>query len=95
MKDDDRLFVLDTLQDIFILSAQEGLVSTLEAIASELGVSQIQGIPIEEYYERKRRAIAENHVADFADMNMKLASHIKEEWKKLDAKRASQETGER
>ena len=67
------------------------MVDSYEALAASLGVSQIQGFPVREFYERKKRRISEDLLRDFADVNVAIASKIKAVWDKMDADREARE----
>ena len=83
-------FTLEMLSQIFINAAVDALGETIEAVAAELGVSQIQGMPIQEFYGRRRRSIAEHLVADFADGHPAMASQMKAAWDKVDLEQEKQ-----
>lgn len=83
-------FTLEMLSQIFINAAVDALGETIEAVAAELGVSEIQGMPIQEFYGRRRRSIAEHLVADFADCHPAMASQMKAAWDKVDLEQEKQ-----
>lgn len=83
MDDKHEEYIYDTLGDVLSHSSHHALLATIEAIASQLGVSNIQGMPIQEYYERTKVEIAEENIANLADMDMKCASEIKLAWSKV------------
>ena len=80
----DEQFVWETLTDFFQLAHDTVTLETLEAIAKHVGLSHINGFPLREFFDRRRRKIAEDLVADYADTFPALASQIKLAWEKLD-----------
>jgi hypothetical protein len=91
----DQEFTLEMLNDILTNSSLDAMMQTVEAIASELGVSHIQSMSIREFYDRRRRSIAEHTVAELADSNPALASQIKAAWDQVDFLREKQEEDDR
>jgi hypothetical protein len=92
---EDKEFTLEMLADIFRDASTEALVKTVEAVASALGVSQIQGMPIQEFHGRRKQAIAEEVVAGLADGNPELATQIKKAWDQVIFLREKQEEDDR
>jgi hypothetical protein len=80
----DEEFVWEMLTDIFQKAHNDTMLETLEAIAKYVGVSNINGFPVREFFSRRSREIAEDLIADCADTFPALASRIKLAWKKLD-----------
>ena len=77
-------FVQEMLTDIFQKAHNDTMLETLEAIAKQVGVSDINGFPVREFFRRRRRKIAKDLIADSADTFPALASQIKLAWEKLD-----------
>jgi hypothetical protein len=50
-----------------------------------VGIGQLNGFPIDEFFERRKGEIAEDLVADFADTFPTLASEVKDAWEELEA----------
>ena len=92
---EDKEFTLEMLADIFRDASTEALRETVEAVAAELGISQIQGMPVQEFHGRRKLAIAEQAVADLADGNPALASQIKKAWDQVTFLREKQEEDDR
>jgi hypothetical protein len=76
MSNDEEL-VWEHLREIFLLASEQALLDTVEAIASKVGVSEIDGFPVREFFDRRKREIGERLVADFADTNPRMASDVK------------------
>lgn len=83
-------FVCEHLSWIFLLASERALLDTIEAIASQAGVSQIEGFSVREFFERRKRETSEELVRDFADTNPRMASDVKAAWDKLDREREDQ-----
>jgi hypothetical protein len=77
----DEEFVWETLNDFFRLAHND---ATLEAIAKHVGLSHINGFPLREFFDRRRREIAKDLIAESADTFPAVASQIKLAWEKLD-----------
>jgi hypothetical protein len=71
-------FTLETLQSIRTIAACTSLLETIEEIAAAIGINQIKGMPIREYYDRRRGAMEGDLMRDLADTNHLLASKVKE-----------------
>jgi hypothetical protein len=80
----DEEFVLEQLQDIFQLAYNDALFEILQTIAKHVGIVDLNGLSIGDFFDRRRREIAENLIADSADTFPALASQMKLAWKKLD-----------
>jgi len=80
----DEEFVQEMLKDVFQLAHNNATLETLETIAKHVGLSQINGFPVREFFDRRRREIAKDLIADSADTFPALASQIKLAWEKLD-----------
>jgi hypothetical protein len=80
----DEEFVQKQLNWFFQKAHSDAMFETLEAIAKHVGVSDINGFPLREFFDRRRREIAKDLIADSADTFPALASQIKLAWEKLD-----------
>jgi hypothetical protein len=80
----DEEFVWEQLNDFFQKAHNDALFEILQAIAKHVGIVNLNGLSIDEFFHRRRREITENLLADFADTFPALASQIKLAWKKLD-----------
>ena len=88
---DEEEFIYEHLTNIWKMAAHDALVDAYAELAASLGVSQIQGFPVREFYERKKRKIAEDLLRDFADVNVAMASKIRRVWDKMDKEREEHE----
>jgi hypothetical protein len=70
--------------DVFQMAHNDATLETLEAIAKHVGLSEINGFPVREFFDRRKRKIAQDLIADSADTFPALASQIKIAWQKLD-----------
>jgi hypothetical protein len=80
----DETFVWEQLNNFFEKAHNDASFEILAAIATHVGIGQLNGLPIDEFFERRKREIAQNLVADFADTFPAIASQIKRAWEKLD-----------
>ena len=64
----------------FTVASERALLATVEAIAARVGVVTINGMPVHEFYHRKKETETEQLIADFADVNPTAASHVKTLW---------------
>jgi hypothetical protein len=80
----DEQFVQEQLTLFFQKAHSDAMLETLEAIAKHVGVSDINGFPVREFFSRRSREITEDSIAEFADTFSALASQIKIAWEKLD-----------
>ncbi len=64
----------DQLIATFTIASERALLATLDAIATQVGVSTLEGIGIEEFFHRRKTAEAEELIADFADTNVATVS---------------------
>jgi hypothetical protein len=48
------------------------------------GIDQLNGTPLREFFDRRRREIAERLVSDMADTFPALASQIKHAWERIE-----------
>lgn len=76
----DEEFILQSLQGIFQVADSQATLKTIEELAAALGVSQIHGMPIVEYFHRKKSEMAEDLIRDFSDHNPAAATAIKAAW---------------
>jgi hypothetical protein len=88
--ENDKGFIWEHLSKIFLAASEHALLDTIEAIASEAGVSRIEGFPVREFFERRKGEKSEHLVADFADTNPRMASEVKAAWDKLNREREDQ-----
>ncbi len=94
-EDGDEEFTQEMLGNILTNASLEALAETLQALAAALGVTQLQALPVGEFYERRKFARAEELVADLADSQPALASQIRRAWKEIDVMRAKQAEADR
>ena len=70
---------------LFVSSASDdSLLASLEAIARQSGIEQIDGVPIRQFFFRERERHIEQSIASFAETDMVSASELKrvfEDWK--------------
>lgn len=71
-------FTLETLQSIRTIAACTSLLETIEEIAAAIGIAQIKGMPIREYYDRRRDVMEGDLMRDLADTNHMLATKVKQ-----------------
>lgn len=64
----------------FSVAAERALIATLEAIAIEAGVATLRGMPVQEFFQRRKAKETEELIADFADVNPTAATHVKALW---------------
>ena len=83
-KADDE-FVWEQLRDFFQKAHNDASFEILASIAKHVGIGQLNGFPIDEFFERRKGEIAEELVADFADTFPTLASEVKDAWEELEA----------
>jgi hypothetical protein len=91
---DNEKLVWEQLTSILLVASEQALIDTIEAIATNAGVSQIEGFPVREFFERRKREKGEQLVSDLADANPTLASEVKAAMDKLDREREDRETNE-
>ncbi len=75
----------DQLIATFTIASERALLATLQGIAMQADVSTVEGMDIEEFFQRRKTAEAEELIADFADTNVTAASHVKALWTQLQA----------
>ncbi len=80
----DEEFVWEMLNDVSQKAHNDAMLEMFEAIAKRVGVSDINGFPVREFFDRRRRKIAKDLIAESADTFPTLASQIKLAWEKLD-----------
>jgi hypothetical protein len=85
----DKEFVWGQLNRFFQKAHNDASFEILVAIGKQVGIEQLHGFPIEEFFERRKAEIAEELVADFADTFPTLASEVKHAWKELDREQSS------
>ena len=56
----DERFVAEKLFEFFQHSHQAALLETVQAIAKHVGLSEITGIPVEEFYHRRAARLPNN-----------------------------------
>jgi hypothetical protein len=88
---EEEKFIYEHLETIFQLAGHDALVETVLRVAAELGIQKVDGISVGEFYERRKRKLAEELVCDYADVNVSMASKIKAIWDKMDRERESRE----
>jgi hypothetical protein len=88
---EEEEFIYQTSTDIMKMAAHDALVDAYLELAASLGVSQIGGFPVREFYERKKTKIAADLLRDFADVSAEMASKIKRVWDEMDNKRQEHE----
>ena len=74
MSDDD--FIQKLLTDVVRQSYTGAALATIEAVASELGLSQIQGVSIREFFAAAARLEAERRISDMADLDPALGTQL-------------------
>ena len=84
MKLEDEAEIWEHLGKVFVLAHLNALTETVEALASRLGISEIEGRSVDEFFHRRKHDFSEQLVADLADTNPTFASQIKAAWEKLD-----------
>ena len=79
----DEEFILQSLDGILQVADSQATLKTIEELAAALQVSQIQGMPLEEYFHRKKTEMADELIRDFSDHNPNAATAIKAAWVKI------------
>jgi len=85
----DERFVWEQLNNFFQKAHNDASFEILAAIAKHVGIGQLNGFPIDEFFERRKGEIAEDLVADFTDTFPTLASEVKHAWEELDREQSS------
>jgi hypothetical protein len=75
---------IGTLPPARTREGRRGLFEILQTIAKHVGIVNLNGLSIGDFFDRRRCEIAENLIADSADRFPALASQMKFAWKKLD-----------
>ena len=83
--EEQEKFIMEHLSKVFEMAQHDALVEVVTRIADAVGVTELEGMSVGELYERRRRAISEDLVRDYADTNVAMASKVKELWDKLDS----------
>ena len=83
--EEQEKFIIEHLSKVFEMAQHDALVEVVTRIADAVGVTELEGMSVGELYERRRRAISEDLVRDYADTNVAMASKVKELWDKLDS----------
>lgn len=73
-------FIWRSAMDALNVATTQALVDALAALAAELGVDHLDGMTIAELFDRQRTARMEQHLAEIADDNPRVASAIKVMW---------------
>ncbi len=76
----------DQLIATFTVATERALMATVQEIAAGLGVVTLNGMPVREFFERRKTQETEELIADFADVNPAAASHVKALWDGYNAK---------
>ena len=84
MIDPYEIAVWDQLRATFYIAFERATIGTLEAVAAAAGVTSLDGMPIAEFHDRRKRIETEALIADFADVNPTAATHVKALLEKLD-----------
>lgn len=92
MEDEEN--TLEMLAEIFTTASGDALLETVKAIAAAAGIKKLQGMPVEEFYHRKKEAIAEQLVADLADSQPARATALKAAWDQIRAESDAQQENE-
>lgn len=77
--------IWDQLIGTFYIAFERATIATLEAVAAKAGVTSLEGMPIAEFHDRRKRVETEELIADFADVNPTAATHVKALLEKLDS----------
>lgn len=83
-KNDGEESVWEHLSKFGQLAHNDASMEMLEVIAAAARVTEINGVPLRVFFERRKQEIVENLVSEFADTNPTLASQIKAAWEKFD-----------
>ncbi len=73
----DQKALFDHASAILGIARHQAALSTIEEIARALGVTEIQGQPIRQFYLESFRKTAEELICDFADTDATNASKVK------------------
>ncbi len=82
-KNDRDDFVWEHLSRFGQLAHDDASLEILQVVAAASGVTEINGVPLRVFFERRKREIVERLIADFADTNPALASRVKMAWEKI------------
>ena len=75
--EEQEKFIMEHLSKVFEMAQHDALVEVVTRIADAVGVTELEGMSVGELYERRRRAISEDLVRDYADTNVAMASKVK------------------
>ena len=75
--------VLDHLNRVLQLADNQALFELVRALAKQIGETQIEGMSLETYFDRKRREIAKRLLQDFGEKFPPLAKQTEQAWKRL------------
>ncbi len=84
-----ELAIWDQLISTFYVAFERATVATLEEIASAAGVTSLNGMPVAEFHDRRKRRETEELIADFADTNATAATHVRALLDRLDSDQRS------
>ncbi len=83
MEEDYNEKAADRLKSVLEAAASQAGMQTLLKVAEQCGVTEIEGHPVETYYEKLRIQIVDRKLASHADHNMALVSAMKRLWERL------------
>jgi len=83
----DEEFVWKQLLLFFQKAHIDALLETVQAIAKHVGIEQLDDFPIDEFFHRRMRKIADDLIADYADTFPARASQIKAAWEQIGRER--------
>lgn len=81
--DDIKYLAAERLSQILTAAAAQASLHSLVAIAAKVGVSDLDGLPVPEFYERYRRQEAERLLASASDHNPELVTAMKQLWEQM------------
>ncbi len=62
------------------VASERALLGTIETISRAAGVASLDGMPVQEFFQRRKAKETEELIADFADVNPTAATHVKALW---------------
>jgi hypothetical protein len=83
----DEEVILKALRDVLVIADSAATLRTIRELAAILGVSQIQGMPIEQFFAQRKVQLAEELIANYSDQNPRLATALKAAWEKAKTER--------